>query len=267
MDSSKTLSTKERSFVVTSLVLGCLLLSSAVLSSSGRLRQQEINVPIVKDNSRSFNLISQERIDRRFVTRMQNSSNKAITAYVTAVCGVPESAIDYAIGDDLIKPGGVVDIVTPVGTVSDMCRSTQPTITILAVVFDDKTSQGEFRWAKGVLDQRRGNKIQLRRINKLLTKALKWPDVRNATAIERLKEQIASLPVDEMEVSAVRGGLSDAKQRALYLLDELNRWHESDLTSQSRQSIAIQGELAGIDSLPSGIARLVTINEKWISRY
>ena len=221
------------------------------------------------DNTGSLNLLSQERIDRRFETRMQNTSNKSITAYVTAVCNVPESSTDFAIGDHSIEPGGIVEITTPVATLSNMCGSaiTHPTITILAVVFDDRTSRGEFRFAKGVLDNRRGNRIQLKRINDLLTKALKWPDADKPTAIERLGDQIAALPVDEEEDPAVRGGLSDAKERALYLLSELKQWYQSSLTSKSRQNVTVRGELAGTDSLPMGIEKLVALNEKWISRY
>jgi hypothetical protein len=269
MEFSSILSTKQRLFVISSIVLGCLLLSTAVLSASGRRGQREVSSPSVIDKTGSLNLLSQERIDRRFETRMQNTFNKSITAYVTAVCDTPESSTDFAIGDHSIEPGGIVEITTPVATLSNMCGSaiTHPTITILAVVFDDRTSRGEFRFAKGVLDNRRGNRIQLKRINGLLTKALKWPDADKPTAIERLRDQIASLPVNEEVDSTVRGGLSDAKQRALHLLDELQQWHQNSLNSQSRQNIPVRGELAGIDNLRKGLEKLITLNEKWISRY
>ncbi|MEK6302717.1 MAG: hypothetical protein AABO41_18560 [Acidobacteriota bacterium] len=223
----------------------------------------------MKDTTGSLSLISQERLDGRFVTRMQNTSNKAITAYGTAVCDAPESSTDYSIGDDLIEPGEVVDIDTSIRAVSHMCGSkiTRPTLTILAVVFDDRTYAGEFQWAKGILDDRRGQKIQLKRINRLLANASKWPDASQSAALEILKGEIRALPIDEAETPAVRGGLSSAKQRALYLLDELKLWHQGSLTAQSRRNIPIQGELAGIDSLPEGIEKLITLNKKWISRY
>jgi len=137
-----------------------------------------MSVPTVKDNTGSFRLISLERIDHRFVMRVQNTSDKAITAYAKAVCDFPESSADYTLGDQSIKPGEVVTIDTPAKAVSDHCGSakTQPTITILAVVFDDRTTAGEYQWAKGILDDRGGNRIQLKRINSLLRKAQKWPD-------------------------------------------------------------------------------------------
>jgi hypothetical protein len=208
-------------------------------------------------------------MDGQFVTQMQNTANKAITAYVTAICQVPVSATDRAIGDDFIGPGDVVDITVSIRAMSETCGSTitQPTITILAVVFDDRTYAGEIQWAKGILDDRQGNKIQLKRINRLLAKASKLPDASQPVALERLKDEIAALPVDEGEPPAVRGGLSSAKQRALYLLDELKQWHQSSQTPQSQRDNPARGEFAGIDSLRTGINRLIQLNEKWISRY
>jgi hypothetical protein len=267
MDFTRSLSTRQRLFVVCCFVLGAILLSTAALSSSARRSQREVSLPIVKDNTGSFGVIGLERLDGRFETRMQNTSKKAITAYITAVCDVPESSTDYTIGDHLIEPGEIENITVSFQAVSSMCgsKTTQPTITILAVVFDDRTYAGEFLLAKSILDDRRGNKMQLKRINRLLAEALKWPDAGEPAAIERLKDEIAALPVDDSEAPAVRGGLSDAKQRALYLLDELKQWHQKNLTTQSRE--ITRGELAGIKSLQQGIDKLISLNEKWISRY
>jgi|GEM_PF-2417127 len=269
MDSQTSLSTKQRLFVVSSVVVGTILLSAAVLTSSARRSKQEVSLPAVKDNTGSFRLISLERIDHQFVMRVQNASDKAITAYVKAVCDFPESSADYTLGDQSIEPGQVVEIATAAEAVSDHCGSakTQPTITILAVVFDDRTTAGEYQWAKGVLDDRRGERIQLKRINSLLKKALKWPDANEPAALERLNVAIASLPVDEDEVPSVRSGLAGAKQRELYLLDELKQWHQSSLTAESVQNVPIRGELAGISNLQEGVGKLIELNEKWISRY
>ena len=269
MDSQTSLSTKQRLFVISSMVLGTVLLSSAILSSSARRAQQEVSLPTVKDNTGSFRLISLERIDHQFVMRVQNASDKAITAYVKSVCDFPESSADYTLGDHSIERGDVVEISTPVQAVSDNCGVgiTPPTITILAVVFGDRTTAGEYQWAKGILDDRRGERMQLKRINSLLKKALKWPDANEPAALERLKAAIASIPVDEDEAPAVRSGLAGAKQRELYLLDELKQWHQSSLTAESVHNVPIRGELAGISNLQEGVGKLIELNEKWISRY
>ena len=270
MVSPNGLSTKQRLFVVCNVALGAILLSSAVFSSGAR-QSKEINLPDVEDNSGTFRLINEEKVDRLFITRMQNTSKKTITAYAKAVCGFPESSTDYSIGNQSIEPGATVEIKTPIKAVADNCdpAKAQPTITILAVILDDKTYAGEWQWAKGILDDRRGSKIQLKRINTLLANALKWPDADQPAALERLKSQIASLPVDEGETPAIQGGLSIAKQRTLFMLDELKQWHQKSLATQSRDvdTVPIRGELAGIHNLQEGINKLIILHERWISKY
>lgn len=269
MNSLASLSTKQRLFVVSCVVLGSVLLSAALLSPTRAGKRRDTSLPTVKDDTGSLDLISLERIDGRFLMRMQNTSNKAITAYAKAVCDVPESSMDYSIGDYSIQPGAVAEITTPTEAVRDKCGAavTLPTITILAVVFDDQTYAGEFHMAKGILEDRRGNKIQLKRINRLLAKASKWSDAGQPAALEKLKAEITALPVDEWESPAARGGLSIAKQRALYLLDELKEWHVKSLTVQSREIVPSRWELAGIKNLQEGMDKLTNLNEKWISRY
>jgi hypothetical protein len=268
MNSSRGVSTKQQLVIIWSAVVGIILLSGFVMSSTGRWSQKEEMLPIVKDSSGAFDFISLEKTSDLFVMRMKNTSNKAITAYAKAVCSLSESSTDYSIGDYSIQPGATVEIATPVKAVKEMCGSitAQPTITIVAVVFDDRSIGGELQWGQGILDDRRGNKIQLKRINKLLTKAMEEPDAGEPAAIDRLKTEIASLPVDEQETPAVQGGLSNAKQRALQLLGELEQWHHS-VTTQSMRNVALRGELAGIGSFKEGIDKLKKLNEKWISKY
>jgi len=268
MDSLTSLSTKQRLFVVSSVVLGTVLLSSALLSPARARRQKEISLPIVKNETKCLQFVSLEKIGPRFVTRMQNTCNRAITAYVMAVCDAPESATDYSIGPDSIEPGKIVEITTPLRAFSDKCTSqaAQPSLTMLAVVFDDRSTEGDYGWAKSILDDRRGHKIQLKRINRLLREAAQWSDRDTPAAIERLRNEISSLPVDEAEPPAVRGGLSAAKQRVLFFLAELEQWHQSTMRSAS-EGIQLRAEFAGVTRIQEGIARLASLNEKWISKY
>lgn len=268
MTSLTSLSTKQRLFIVSSVVLGTILLTASVLSSNGRRSQHEVSLPTVKNKTSSLQVIDIEKLQTWFVTRVQNTSSKAITAYVMAVCDVPESATDYSIGPDSIEPGKVVEIITPVRAL-DKCSSatTQPSITILAVVFDDRSTEGDYGWAKGILDDRRGLKIQLKRINRLLREALGRADRDEPKAIARLKAEISSLPIDEGEEPAVRGGLSAAKQRVLFYLTELEQWHPSAVSSASAQNVSSRAEFAGVTRIEEGIARMASLNENWISKY
>jgi hypothetical protein len=275
MDRQSHLSTKQRLFIVSSGIVGTIMLSvsMSVLSSGagGRpAQQQRDSLPLVKSHAESLQFISTERTDFELITRIRNTSAKSITAYTVSLCGVPLFAADYTIGDNSIAPGNVLEIKMPIQAVSDKCgNATQPIITILAVVFDDRSSEGEFRWVKGILDNRRGEKIQLRRINRILTKAANWADGDKPAGIDRLKSEIAALPLDEGEPPAVRGGLASARDRILYIIAELEQWHSRGpgIQSASNRQTTLRAELAGIRSLREGFTKLVSLNEKWISKY
>ncbi|HEY3135950.1 MAG TPA: hypothetical protein VGL29_07975 [Blastocatellia bacterium] len=269
MSFTNRLPARQRLFVVLSVVLGTVLLSSALLSPTRAGKQKDISVPVVKDNTGSLRLVSLEKVEDLFVIRLKNTSDKVITAHGQAVCDVPWSSTDYSIGDHPIQPGAVFEIAISARGLSEMCGSTkaEPAITILAVIFADRSYAGEFQWAKGILDDRRGQKMQLKRINRLLSQALKWPDVGEPTAIDKVKSEVDLLPIDEGEAPAVRGGLSTAKQRVSYLLEELKQWHQNSLTAKPAQNVPLRGELFGIKSVHEGISRLISLSEKWISRY
>lgn len=279
MESSDGLSTKQRLFVVLSIVLGCVLLTASAVSSSRKpahhqqevsLSQQEVSLPIVKSQTESLRFINTEKVDFRFITRMQNVSKKSITAYAVSLCNAPLFATDYSIGNDSIGPGKIVEISTPIQTVAHTCGNlSQPIITILAVVFDDRSTGGEFTWAKGILDSRRGEKIQLKRINRLLTEAANWADADKPAGIERLKSEITALPVDEGELPSVRGGLASARDRTLYMIAELEQWNSGGpgIQSESNQHTTLRAELAGVRNLREGFAKLISLNEQWISKY
>lgn len=264
-------SAKRRLFIVSSVVLGCVLLGAGALSTRQGLSQQQDNLPEVKTEAESFQFVSIEKTEYFFVMRMQNISNKAITAYMGSTCGVPGFGGDLTLGDRTINPGEVEEILISVRSVHDDCTSPsrQPiiTMTMRMVIFDDRSSEGDFKWAQAILDDRRGQKIQLKRINRLMKKALKWPDAGEPAAIEKLKAQISSLPEDEEESPTVSGGLSGAKQRVLFLLGELEKWHQSSLGIQSGYNLAPRGELDGISNVQEGFASLIKLNDKWISRY
>ncbi len=62
MDSTRSLSAKKRLFVVCNVVLGAILLSTAVLSSSGKRNQQGAGLPTVKDNSGALSLLARNHL-------------------------------------------------------------------------------------------------------------------------------------------------------------------------------------------------------------
>lgn len=258
---------------MSSIVAGTIILtvSLTVLSSGGRPAQQRRDVlPVVKSQTKSLEFIDTEKTDFGFTIRMRNISSKSITAYTVSLCDTPLFAEDFSIGDRSVEPGTALEINISSANVTHQCgAASEPTLTILAVVFGDRSTEGEFLWAKGILDDRRGQKIQLKRINRLLAKAAASPAADGPGGIETLKSDIAALPIDEAEAPAVRGGFATAKQRTLAIIAELEEWQSrgSAIQSGSTRPIPLRAELAGVTSLQQGFVKLISFNEKLISKY
>jgi hypothetical protein len=90
-------------------------------------------------------------------------------------------------------------------------------ITVLAVVFEDGTGDGDPRRIKEINDQRYGYKVQILRILVLVENILKSPAADTPTAIDELERQITTLstePDNEMPVHS-KLGLHNQKEEAL----------------------------------------------------
>ena len=104
-------------------------------------------------------------------------------------------------------------------------------IGVLAVVFEDGTSEGEQRFIREITEKRSGEEVQIKRVLSLITKTLDLPATQMMEEIHTLKSRIASLPEDRGD--GRRGdfefGLHDAKLR---MLDAI-----SDAQNKERQEI------------------------------
>jgi hypothetical protein len=122
-----------------------------------------------------------------------------------------------------------------------------PGITILAVLFEDGTSDGATPAIAEIKEKRAGTKIQLKRILPLIQNVLSPAGSSKLITLDQLKEQIASLP-DEGEDAAsshAKKGFRSAKEDALMNLQNLE---QSDM------------------GLQAGLARIKATIEKRISR-
>jgi hypothetical protein len=135
-------------------------------------------------------------------------------------------------------------------------------IRILAVVFDDHTSEGDFGVATIIKDTRSGKRMQLKRINRLLHETLQSSDANLPVALDRLKVGIAALSEEpEMGQSlAIHSGLHNAKEDVLTLIERL----EQSYTAQNRSPLA---ENSNRQTLREGIDNLVKEGERWAARY
>jgi hypothetical protein len=128
--------------------------------------------------------------------------------------------VEFLDADELkrrLKPGGVYEEWFPTAAPNDI------DVSVLAVVFEDKTGAGDERLVEEVLETRRGVKKQLIRFGLLLRQILAIPNV-DAITLDKLNAQLAE-PVDDdpSDSGGVRLGQRKARQQIRHDLEALKR--------------------------------------------
>lgn len=166
------------------------------------------------------------------VSSLRNDSNKAITAI-----SLSSSGVNYR--SDMIDSD---DLMAPRATRTERCglpSTTRPEkgITVLAVVYEDGTSEGEFKFIKQILDARAGTQAQLARILPLFREILATPgNIRLMQKKEAVKLQLEQLPEEEEGKSIeYRLGLHDTKELAIDKLKQLEQIEQEKGEDVARQ--------------------------------
>src|SRR6185369_17584646 len=199
---SKTL--LQRSSVPGILFIACLLglgiggVSLKVQTSTGK----QTNGPRIQNRTQSFEVAQVIPIvgeNGAVGLSLRNRYNKNITACSVSVNG-SITEVDFAFSEledqRGLSPESVYEQKYSFARrVNKSAARQNLDISILAVVFDDKTGDGDPKFVTEILDTRLGSKIQLTRIIALLNDALNLPRV-PYEAVDTLKARISSLPVD-----------------------------------------------------------------------
>jgi hypothetical protein len=149
----------------------------------------------------------------------RNVSNKNINALQLAVSG-SVFTVEFLDADESKQK-------LPPGEIYQEWFPTTPTsgidVSVLAVVFDDKTGAGDSRLVQEVLETRRGVKKQLMRFGVLLRQSLASANI-DGTTLDKLTAQIDKSVEDAPSDSgAVRLGQRKAKQQIRHDLEALER--------------------------------------------
>ena len=137
----------------------------------------------------------------------RNLSQKSINALQVSVGG-SVFIVEFLDADEpkrRLQPGAIYEEWFPGAAASDN------DVSILAVVFEDKTGAGDRRLVKEVLDSRQGVKKQLLRFGVLLKQTLASPNV-DATTLDKLNAQLDGAINDELSDS---GGLRLGQRKAV----------------------------------------------------
>jgi hypothetical protein len=223
-------------FLIFSFVCIFLLLSSFKLGAfnTGASKKQ-VNFP-VNSLVRGLTIVDIE-IQKHFaVVTLKNDSNRVITAFALSSSGI-------ILRSEMIGSDKAMASATTTTKLCDLPSSTSPEegIIILAVVYEDGTSEGDAKFVKQIFDARAGTQLQLTRILPLFRDASVTPKTMSLTQKrEAMKLKLEQLPEEEEGQSLeFRVGLHDEKERAMNNLKELERIEQERGEDITRQILPI----------------------------
>ena len=262
--SNKLLSSNKNAITLILVLVGIIFLGTSSWSSGSQFNAQQDKLPEINNRTESFQLVSVEKVGRLLQLRLRNTSEKAITAYRISSNNGWETGIDYILGDESVAPGEEEEFRTPLSNLAKTGTSgiEYQVVTISAVVFEDKSIEGDIDSGDFILNERRGQKVQLNRINREIQASFKEADADQLSALRKLKSRVAALPEKRLKEQplAFQFGLQYMKKHVLKQIDELERW------SKSNGSIRLQGEFHGSRTLQDGLTRLMDLNHKRAAR-
>jgi len=121
-----------------------------------------------------------------------------------------------------------------------LTNSAEPfTVSVLAVTFDDKTSDGDSGSAKEIIDARRGHAKEMKRMLPLLEAAIASPEGDSPKILDKLKSQVETLPAEQSGDSfAFREGQQAAREDLLYDFQFFKERQSANPQVQIRRALA-----------------------------
>ena len=197
-------------FIITFFVLFSAI-AAGVYSRMAKPQKKAITTPI--------EIVEKVRGEGATKISFRNTSNKTINALQVSVSG-SIFMVEFLDADEpkrRLKPGGIYEEWFPTAGSNDT------DVSVLAVVFEDKTGVGDERFVEEVLEARRGVKKQLMQFEVLLSNTLASANIDGAT-LDKLITQLDNPVVDDLsDPGGVRLGQRKARQQIRHDLEALKR--------------------------------------------
>jgi hypothetical protein len=240
-------------FVAITLAVICLgLLAVGVWSGSSAHRKEQgiedlrqtarelrVEALTVKNKTRFFHLDNLEKTkDGDLQLSLRNAYDKRISGFQVSI-GRVQTQVEFMYNEDqMIAPGAIHVENLPIQADTQALG-----IGILAVVFEDGTSEGEQRFISEITEKRSGEKVQINRVLSLISRTLDLPATQIMAEIGALESRIASLPEDRGDGRRddFELGLHDGKLR---MLDAIRDAQNRDAQNNERRGI--EGVEAGV---------------------
>jgi hypothetical protein len=213
--------------IATGVFIGGNFRSSMQAQNTSRTLEDTSGSLIVNNHTASFEVVSVDestqigKKGKRVSLTLRNKSAKNITAFALYAGGQTVKADFFPDGE--VAPNGThierVFLPTASSSISDKEK-----VSLMAVLFDDNTSEGNPKIIREIKEHRAGKIAQFARIVPLIKKALNAPDEKLAVEVQQAKAAISGLPVQQQGASVYfKAGLHNAKERVLM---DLNRSEE-----------------------------------------
>ena len=203
----------------------------------------------------------------RYILNLKNVSNKKIIRVAIEQPNGGVNSAEYTPGGGWFLPGAVKRIeMTDYSETQPKATVSQPKqIIIRLAMFEDGSSEGDFKTHERFANRYRGRTTQLRRINAILEEA-----VATSKDLTKVTSQISALP-DEAppgEDKAIGEGFVEVKQDTLRLLNILMEWERTSKVNPNaaRNILQQNADLVGISSSEEGMTRIIKFNQRLVER-
>lgn len=183
-------------------------------------------------------MVSIEQTENEILLLLKNDYGRSINALTVSIGDLTINN-DYIYSGKGIAPSSQYTFHIPKQSVMSS-QSEQPAINILAVVFDDRTGDGEDRYVSKILNARSGEKMQLSRILPLLRNALKSPDDELPSALDELVSRVSALPEssDDQLSSDMQDASRSRKEFVLKIIQTIKANQSGDNRASLRKHLA-----------------------------
>jgi hypothetical protein len=180
----------------------------------------------ISNKTRSFQIVSAVRAGEYVQFTFRNDYPQAINAFTLSGGAHSGVQVDFTHSDNRIEPGATYQYrVFAASLEPSGFNEKQLNLTILDVVFEDGTGDGDPLAIAEIQDRRLGERIALTQIVPLLAEALNSRDLETADGIERLKERISFVceGLTRGQSGEVLGGILHGKG---YILGDMKQIEE-----------------------------------------
>ncbi len=197
--------------------------------------------------------------------QLKNTSTKTVTGYVLTFGKHSKIETDLLIGGGTLPPGETRDAsFSAKELINPLNPNERLPVTIALVVFDDHSSEGDFRIDKQIRDKHRGIKAYLQLVNQTFTGPQTFAKTDSLSKLSDVRRQLSMRyeQLGDEESESFKSGLQLARDITGSLFDDLSQWEASGRTINLASA-----ELRDSKDANEGVKRIVAWANELINKY